>query len=182
MFANPRNAAAGSLKHLDPGIVAKRPLGIVFYGTGATEGVDVDLHSEIFPLFKKLGLPRSERWWLADSVERNSECDSRARRDPAQFSVIETDGAVVKVDAFAQRERLGFTAKSPRWAIAYKYAAERVETRLTRHHSSGRAHWNSHASRRARAGARERQHGLAARHCTTRTKSNAKTFASATRS
>src|SRR5213592_1908186 len=62
LFANPRNAAAGSLKHLDPKIVAKRPLGIVFYGTGATEGVDVDLHSEIFPLFKKLGLPTSERW------------------------------------------------------------------------------------------------------------------------
>src|SRR5206468_7382206 len=54
LFANPRNAAAGSLKHLDPKIAAQRPLGIVFYGTGATEGVDVDLHSEVFPLFKKL--------------------------------------------------------------------------------------------------------------------------------
>src|SRR5216117_1303562 len=53
LFANPRNAAAGSLKHLDPKIVAQRPLGIVFYGTGATEGVDVDLHSEIFPFCKK---------------------------------------------------------------------------------------------------------------------------------
>src|SRR5437773_6011250 len=69
LFANPRNAAAGSLKHLDPSIVAKRPLGIVFYGTGGTEGVDVDLHSEIFALFKKVGLPTSERWWLAKSVD-----------------------------------------------------------------------------------------------------------------
>src|SRR5580765_483815 len=60
LFANTRNAAAGSLKHLDPSIVAKRPLGIVFYGTGETEGVDVDLHSEIFGLFKKVGLPTSE--------------------------------------------------------------------------------------------------------------------------
>src|SRR4030095_17059011 len=69
-FANPRNAAAGSLKHLDPKIAAQRPLGIVFYGTGAIEGMDVDLHSKIFPLFKKLGLPTHEDWWLADSVEQ----------------------------------------------------------------------------------------------------------------
>src|SRR5881397_2046589 len=69
LFANPRNAAAGSLKQLDPATVAKRPLGVVFYGTGAIEGVDVNLHSEIFLLFKKLGLPTSERWWVADSVE-----------------------------------------------------------------------------------------------------------------
>ncbi len=53
LFANPRNAAAGSLKHLDPKIAARRPLGMVFYGTGAVEGADVDLHSKIFPLFKK---------------------------------------------------------------------------------------------------------------------------------
>jgi DNA ligase (NAD+) len=129
LFANPRNAAAGSLKHLDPKIVAQRPLGIVFYGTGATEGVDVDLHSEIFPLFKKLGLPTSERWWLADSVEEILNAIRELDKIRADFA-YQTDGAVVKVDEFEQRERLGFTAKSPRWAIAYKYAAERVETRL----------------------------------------------------
>jgi len=129
LFANPRNAAAGSLKHLDPKIVAQRPLGIVFYGTGATEGVDVDLHSEIFPLFKKVGLPTSERWWLADSVEEILNAIRELDKIRADFA-YQTDGAVVKVDEFEQRERLGFTAKSPRWAIAYKYAAERVETRL----------------------------------------------------
>ena len=69
LFANPRNAAAGSLKHLDPKAVAQRPLGIVFYGTGAVEGVDVGLHSKIFKLFKKLGLPTHEDWWVADSID-----------------------------------------------------------------------------------------------------------------
>jgi DNA ligase (NAD+) len=129
LFANPRNAAAGSLKHLDPKIVARRPLAIIFYGTGAVEGVNVDLHSKIFPLFKKFGLPTSERWWVANSTDEVlhaiRELDKVRRDFPYQ-----TDGAVVKVDAIQQRERLGFTAKSPRWAIAYKYAAERVETRL----------------------------------------------------
>ena len=129
LFANPRNAAAGSLKQLDPAIVAKRPLGIVLYGTGATEGLDVDLHSEIFPLLKKLGLPTTERWWVADSVEEL--LDAIHQLDGIRHSfAYQTDGAVVKVDSFKQRERLGFTAKSPRWAIAYKYAAERVETQL----------------------------------------------------
>jgi DNA ligase (NAD+) len=129
LFANTRNAAAGSLKNLDPGIVAKRPLGIVFYGTGETEGVDVDLHSKIFALFKKVGLPTSERWWLTNSVDEILNAIHELDRLRHDF-VYQTDGAVVKVDSFEQRERLGFTAKSPRWAIAYKYAAERVETRL----------------------------------------------------
>src|SRR6266403_4002338 len=129
LFANPRNAAAGSLKQLDPAIVAKRPLGIVLYGTGATEGVDVDRHSEIFPLLKKLGLPVTERWWVAESVEKILDAIHELDGIRHKFA-YQTDGAVVKVDSFAQRERLGFTAKSPRWAIAYKYAAERVETRL----------------------------------------------------
>src|SRR6266545_6124597 len=129
LFANPRNAAAGSLKHLDPKAVALRPLGIVFYGTGAVEGADIDLHSKIFRLFKKLGVPTHEDWWLADSIDQILKAirnlDDIRRKFPYQ-----TDGAVIKVDALAQREQLVFTAKSPRWAIAYKYAAERVETRL----------------------------------------------------
>ena len=129
LFANPRNAAAGSLKHLDPKVAAQRPLGMVFYGTGATEGVDVDLHSKIFPLFKKLGLPTHENWWLAESVEKILDAIRKLDRIRHDFP-YETDGAVIKVDALAQRERLGFTAKSPRWAIAYKYAAERVQTKL----------------------------------------------------
>jgi len=129
LFANPRNAAAGSLKQLDPGVAAKRPLGMIFYGTGAIEGAEVDRHSKIFPLFRKVGLPTHAHWSLADSVDQIlkaiRDLDEIRRSFP-----YETDGAVIKVDALAQRERLGFTAKSPRWAIAYKYAAERVETKL----------------------------------------------------
>src|SRR5436305_12105981 len=126
LFANPRNAAAGSLKQLDPASVPNRPLGILFYGTGAVEDVDLEKHSELFPLLEKFGLPKSERWWLADSFEDILNAIRELDKVRADF-VYHTDGAVVKVDAFAQRERLGFTAKSPRWAIAYKYEAERVE-------------------------------------------------------
>ncbi len=129
LFANPRNAAAGSLKQLDPAIVAQRPLGVVFYGTGATEGVDVDLHSKIFAFLKKLGFSATEKFWRADSVEKILEAIHELDRIRHNFP-YQTDGAVVKVDSFGQRQRLGFTAKSPRWAIAYKYEAERVKTRL----------------------------------------------------
>ena len=128
-FANPRNSAAGSLKQLDPAVTAQRPLGIVCYGTGAVTGAELEKHSDLFPLLKKFGLPATERWWVAESIEETlsaiRELD-RVRRDFA----YQTDGAVVKVDLLKQREALGFTAKSPRWAIAYKYEAERVETRL----------------------------------------------------
>jgi DNA ligase (NAD+) len=129
LFMNPRNAAAGSLKHLDPKIVAQRPLGVVFYGTGAVEGFEIDLHSEVFPWLKKLGLPATEKWWRGHSVEDILNAIHELDRLRHDFA-YQTDGAVVKVDSLAQRRDLGFTAKSPRWAIAYKYEAERVQTRL----------------------------------------------------
>ncbi len=128
-FANPRNAAAGSLKQLDPAMAAARPLGVVFYGTGVMEGAEPERHSEIFPWLQSLGLPATEKWWQADSVEEILKAIHELDRVRHDFA-YQTDGAVVKVDRFAQRKALGFTAKSPRWAIAYKYAAERVETRL----------------------------------------------------
>src|SRR5437660_3966057 len=129
LFANPRNAAAGSLKQLDPSIVAQRPVDIVLYGTGCSERVDINLHSKIFPLLKKLGLPVTERWWMAQSVAEILDAIHELDAIRHKFA-YQTDGAVIKVDSFSQRDRLGFTAKSPRWAIAYKYAAERVQTRL----------------------------------------------------
>lgn len=128
-FANPRNAAAGSLKQLDPSIAAQRPLGVVFYGTGLIKGTTLKKHSELFPLFKKLGLPCSEVWKIADSLEGILRAIHELDRVRQDFA-YQTDGAVIKVDAFSQRQILGFTAKSPRWAIAFKYEAEQVETRL----------------------------------------------------
>lgn len=128
-FANPRNSAAGSLKQLDPDITAQRPLGAIFYGTGAIDGVELTQHKKLFGFFKKLGLPCSETWWEADTLEgilKAIHALDKVRHDFA----YETDGAVVKVDSFAQRESLGTTAKSPRWAMAFKYEAERVETKL----------------------------------------------------
>src|SRR5438067_226483 len=113
LFANPRNAAAGSLKQLDPAIVAKRPLDVVLYGTGTTEGVDVDVHSEIFPVLKKLGLPATERWWVAQSVDKILEAIHELDGLRHRFA-YQTDGAAVKVNSFAQRNRLGFTAKTTR--------------------------------------------------------------------
>lgn len=130
LFANPRNAAAGSLKQLDPTNVARRPLGIVLYGTGDIGDVDLAKHSDLFPLLKKFGLPHSEKWWRAESVEEIFDAIHELDRIRSGFA-YETDGAVIKVDSFLQRDELGFTAKSPRWAIAYKYAAERVQTQLT---------------------------------------------------
>ncbi len=129
VFANPRNAAAGSLKQLDPKIVAQRPLGVVFYGTGATDGLTLERHSKVFPFLKKLGLPAAEKWWMADSVDEILQAIHQLDAVRQGFA-YQTDGAVVKVDSLDQRERLGFTAKAPRWAIAYKYEAVRVQTRL----------------------------------------------------
>ncbi len=130
-FANPRNAAAGSLKQLDPRIVAKRPLDIVVYGLGQVEGArqQPQKHDEMLAWLKSLGLKTPEKTWRCRSAEELvaaiDELDKVRRKFP-----YETDGAVIKLNSFVQREKAGFTSKAPRWAIAYKYAAERAQTKL----------------------------------------------------
>ena len=128
-FANPRNAAAGSLKQLDPAIVARRGLGAIFYGTGALEGMQWPTHREALAALRSCGLPIHEKIWTATSLQEVlmaiHELDAVRHDFP-----FETDGAVIKVDSFAQRDAVGFTAKSPRWAMAYKYKPEQAETRL----------------------------------------------------
>ncbi len=130
-FANPRNAAAGSLKQLDPRIVARRPLDIVLYGVGKVEGVSnpPQTQAELLTWIKSLGFKTPENTWhcrtVEDLVAAIAALDQIRRKLP-----YETDGAVIKLNSFAQRERAGFTAKAPRWAIAYKYAPEQAQTLL----------------------------------------------------
>ncbi|MFZ9919940.1 MAG: NAD-dependent DNA ligase LigA [Terrimicrobiaceae bacterium] len=128
-FANPRNAAAGSIKQLDPAITASRKLAAVFYGTGIWEGEQPATSREMFRCLEKWGLPISEKILEAhdeDSVIAAVEELGRVRLSFA----YETDGAVVKLDSMALRREFGSTAKAPRWAIAYKYEPERAETKL----------------------------------------------------
>jgi DNA ligase (NAD+) len=130
-FANPRNAAAGSLKQLDPRIVAKRPLDVVVYGLGKVEsgGVYPESHAEVLQWLKTLGFKTPEKIWHCHSLEELIDAINDLDKIRHQFP-YETDGAVIKLNSFAQRERAGFTSKAPRWAIAYKYAPEQARTKL----------------------------------------------------
>lgn len=128
-FANPRNAAAGSLKQLDPRMVADRHLAGIFYGFGHWSGEQPQSGTEMFATFKSWNLPVSEKILTArdedDAIK--AVADIGAVRHAFAY---ETDGAVLKVDAIATRTALGSTAKAPRWAIAYKYEPERAATRI----------------------------------------------------
>ncbi|MBM3834864.1 MAG: NAD-dependent DNA ligase LigA [Verrucomicrobia bacterium] len=131
-FANPRNATAGSLKQLDPGIVAKRPLDLVIYGLGFADGADnqdLQRHDSVLSWLKLLGFKTPEKTWHCRSVEELIGAIEELDQLRQKFS-YETDGAVIKLNSYALREKTGFTSKAPRWAIAYKYAAEQAETRL----------------------------------------------------
>ncbi|MBV8815972.1 MAG: NAD-dependent DNA ligase LigA [Verrucomicrobia bacterium] len=129
LFANPRNAAAGSLKQLDSRIVAKRGLSILFYGFGFYNGSDLRSHQETLARLADWGLPTHSKIWIAESPEMVIDA-IKALDELRHDFPYETDGAVVKVDDYQQREALGYTSKAPRWAIAYKYQAERAETQL----------------------------------------------------
>jgi DNA ligase (NAD+) len=128
-FANPRNAAAGTLKQLDSRLVAKRPLAIVLYGPGELRGVECGTQSEFLKLVKKLGLPGPEKTWFCR--DKKALLDAVEKLDTARRGfAYATDGAVVKLDSWRLRAALGATSKAPRWAIAYKYSAEKAVTTL----------------------------------------------------
>ena len=128
-FANPRNGAAGTLKQLDPRIVAERNLAFVAHGFGTVEPMPARCDSELSELLRQWGVPVAPQLGPCDSVDQVAQIidDWAEKRYELPY---ETDGMVVKVDSFAQREDLGETTKYPRWAIAYKYQAERAETVL----------------------------------------------------
>src|SRR5215469_5093357 len=129
IFANPRNTAAGTLKQLDPRLVAERKLSAIFYEFAYARGDAVGTHHDALERLKTWGLPTHARIWTGESVDEVIRAIQELDRIRHDFS-FETDGAVVKVDRYDQRERLGFTSKAPRWAMAFKYQAERAETRV----------------------------------------------------
>ncbi|WP_188455107.1 NAD-dependent DNA ligase LigA [Virgibacillus oceani] len=129
-FANPRNAAAGSLRQLDPKIAAKRNLDIFLYGVGEWEAGNLQSHSERLKYLKELGFKTNPEWKKCSSIEEVIEYVEYWATERPNLS-YEIDGIVIKVDSLEQQEELGFTAKNPRWAIAYKFPAEEVVTKLT---------------------------------------------------
>ncbi|KZM55007.1 DNA ligase (NAD(+)) LigA [Geobacillus stearothermophilus] len=129
LFANPRNAAAGSLRQLDPKVAASRQLDLFVYGLADAEALGIASHSEALDYLQALGFkvnPERRRCANIDEVIAFiSEWHDKRSQLP-----YEIDGIVIKVDSFAQQRALGATAKSPRWAIAYKFPAEEVVTTL----------------------------------------------------
>jgi DNA ligase (NAD+) len=129
LFANPRNAAAGSLRQLDPKIAASRHLDLFVYGLANAEELGIDSHSAALDYLQAIGFkvnPERRRCANIDEVIRFvNEWHEKRPQLP-----YEIDGIVIKVDSFEQQEQLGATAKSPRWAIAYKFPAEEVVTKL----------------------------------------------------
>ncbi|MEV0574569.1 NAD-dependent DNA ligase LigA [Streptomyces sp. NPDC050392] len=128
-FANPRNAAAGSLRQKDPKVTASRPLHMVVHGIGAREGFDIDCLSHAYELLHEWGLPTAKYNKVVDSLAGVREFI--AYFGEHRHSVEhEIDGVVVKLDEIPLQGRLGSTSRAPRWAIAWKYAPEEVNTKL----------------------------------------------------
>lgn len=127
-FANPRNATAGTLKTMDSSAVARRPLNAFFYFLMG-EGIKTQTHHERLALLKNWGFVVSDIRTRAKSMKQIFEFIDEVNKDRSHFD-FDIDGVVVKVNSLQQQEKLGFTSKSPRWAIAYKYKAEEAITRL----------------------------------------------------
>lgn len=127
LFANPRNAAAGSLRQLDPRITAERSLDAIWYAVGVTEGVELKTHQEMLSYLTKLGFKTSPVHEPFDNIDKlfDYAVSWQDKRDALDYAI---DGIVIKVDDLADRVRLGETAKDPRWATAYKFPAEEAET------------------------------------------------------
>lgn len=128
-FANPRNAAAGSMRQKDPQAVKKRKLTLVCHGIGAAEGISFESQTEAYKALAAFGLPVSEYTTVVHSHEEVHEMVEKWA-DHRHDAVFEMDGMVVKVDNREQQRALGATSRAPRWAIAYKYPPEEAVTKL----------------------------------------------------
>ncbi|WKV71732.1 NAD-dependent DNA ligase LigA [Streptomyces sp. PCS3-D2] len=128
-FANPRNAAAGSLRQKDPKVTATRPLHMVVHGIGAREGFAIERQSQAYELLREWGLPTARHNKVVSSLAevRDFIAEFGENRHSVEHEI---DGVVVKLDEIALQGRLGSTARAPRWAIAWKYAPEEVNTKL----------------------------------------------------
>ncbi len=129
-FANPRNAAAGSLRQLDPEVTAARPLDIFCYGIGEITDPELKTHSESLDYISNLGLKRNPFIDITNGIDNTFTLCTRLENNIRPALDYEIDGAVIKVNSFALQEELGTIARSPRWAIAYKFKEEQAKTKL----------------------------------------------------
>lgn len=129
LFANPRNATAGTLKRLDSREVAKRRLRFLSHGLGEADSLAEDSYWQWLHQIRKWGLPITEYAAHVKDVEEAVRHIEQFAQQRGKLS-YQTDGMVLKIDSFAQRQRLGATSKAPRWVIAYKYPAEQAQTKL----------------------------------------------------
>ena len=128
-FANPRNAAAGSLRQKDPKITASRPLDVVVHGIGAATGVKFDKQSSAYELLKGWGLPTSSKYKVVTNRKEVLAFIDQYEKNRHNVE-HEIDGVVIKVNEIEAQNSLGFTSRAPKWAIAYKYPPEEVVTKL----------------------------------------------------
>lgn len=128
-FANPRNAAAGSLRQLDSKITATRPLEIFCYGVGRITGLEIETHGEMLAMLKSLGFRINPlivaNITIKNAIDHYKDLDNQ--RDQIPYAI---DGMVIKVDSLRQQQRLGSTSRSPRWAIAFKFESIQETTRI----------------------------------------------------
>lgn len=128
-FANPRNSASGSLRQKDSKVTASRPLQMLVHGIGAWPDAPVKNQSDLYKLLASWGLPTSGKYRVVGSVDEVLAFIGEHEKNRHKLE-HEIDGAVVKIDDLAKQRELGFTSRAPRWAIAYKYAPEQVNTKL----------------------------------------------------